>query len=142
MSDPVDIRDAANATVPIAADQVAGLGRVQITKPAFGPDGAATMVSRDNPMPVRDEDIAMMLIRMLRALESPQGYDRSLQRTRGSVVVESGTVTTVTTVSTVTTVTTVGAVTSVNNFDGYNARMPVLDNNRVAWAQCVRARIT
>jgi hypothetical protein len=55
------------------------------------------------------------------------------------VVLESGTVTTVTTV---TTVSTVSAVTALNSLDGYNARMQILDNNRTAWAQCVRARIT
>jgi hypothetical protein len=70
------------------------------------------------------------------------GYDKSLQRQRGTVTVESGTVTTVSTVTTVTTVNTVAAVTSLNNIDTYNARMTVLDTNRTAWAQCVRARIT
>jgi hypothetical protein len=82
---------------------------------------------------------------MLNYLNSPMGYDKSLQRQRGTVTVESGTVTTVSTVTTVTTVTTVNtvaAVTSLNNIDTYNARMTVLDTNRTAWAQCVRARIT
>lgn len=99
-------------------------------------------VTEDAPLPVHDESAHQMLTRLLSLLGSPMGYDRSLQRQRGTVVVESGTVTTVTTVSTVTTVTTCAAVTSLNNFDGYNARMPVLDQNRSAWAQCVRARIT
>jgi hypothetical protein len=85
------------------------------------------------------QDMILLLTRMLNYLNAPMGYDKSLQRQRGTVTVESGTVTTV---STVTTVTTVGAVTSLNNMDGYNARMPVLDQNRSAWAQCVRARIT
>lgn len=52
MSDPVTIKDANDADVPVAADNVAGLGRVQIFKPAFGGDGAATLVSPADPMPV------------------------------------------------------------------------------------------
>jgi hypothetical protein len=80
--------------------------------------------------------MALLLVRMLNYLNAPMGYDKSLQRQRGTVLVESGTVTTVTTV------TTVAAVTSLNNIDTYNARMTVLDTNRTAWAQCVRARIT
>jgi hypothetical protein len=82
------------------------------------------------------QSMILLLTRMLNYLNAPMGYDKSLQRQRGTVTVESGTVTTVTTV------TTVGAVTTLNNIDGYNGRMQILDNNRVAWAQCVRARIT
>ncbi len=98
---------------------------------------------RATPLPVLDvtnaeslQNMIFLLTRMLNYLNAPQGYDKSLQRARGTMVVESGTVTTVTTV------TTVGAVTSLNNIDTYNARMTVLDTNRTAWAQCVRARIT
>jgi hypothetical protein len=76
---------------------------------------------------------------MLNYLNSPMGYDKSLQRQRGTVLVESGTVTTV---STVTTVATLNDLTRLNNLEAYNARMTVLDTNRTAWAQCVRARIT
>lgn len=52
MSDPVAIKDATDASVDVAADQVTGFGRVQIVKPAFGADGAATLVSAADPMPV------------------------------------------------------------------------------------------
>lgn len=100
-------------------------------------------VSGTNPLPVSDavaeetrQSMSMLLTRILNYLNAPMGYDKSLQRQRGTVLIESGTVTTVTTVSTVTNVT------SLNNLDGYNARMQILDNNRVSWAQCVRARIT
>jgi hypothetical protein len=95
-----------------------------------------TGLTEDDPLPVHDESAHQLLTRLLSLLSSPMGYDKSLQRQRGTVLVESGTVTTVTTV------TTVAAVTSLNNYDGYNARMTVLDQNRSAWAQCVRARIT
>jgi hypothetical protein len=66
-------------------------------------------------------------------LMAPLGYDKSLQRQRGTVLIESGTVTTVTTV---------GTVTTLSNIDGYNARMQILDQNRTSWAQCVRSRIS
>jgi hypothetical protein len=82
------------------------------------------------------QSMILLLTRMLNYLNAPMGYDKSLQRQRATVVVESGTVTTVSTV------TTVGTVTTLSNIDGYNARMQILDQNRVAWAQCVRARIT
>lgn len=100
----------------------------------YTPVGTVTTPQRDAA-----EDTKMLLTRMLNYLNAPMGYDKSLQRQRGTVVLESGTVTTVTTV---TTVSTVSAVTALNSLDGYNARMQILDNNRTAWAQCVRARIT
>jgi hypothetical protein len=106
----------------------------------YTPVGAVTTPQRDAA-----ESTELLLARMLNYLNSPMGYDKSLQRQRGTVVVESGTVTTVSGVTTVTTVTTVGTVTDItrlNNLEAYNARMIVLDTNRTAWAQCVRARIT
>ena len=129
----------------IAADDIGGVLH-QRMKLGVGGDGVAVDVSSANPMPVSDataeetrQSMMMLLTRMLNYFNAPMGYDKSLQRQRGTVVVESGTVTTVTTVTTCSTVTNV---TSLNNLDGYNARMQILDNNRTAWAQCVRARIT
>ena len=123
-------------------------GTVQITT-AAPLDVILDGVDSTNPLPVYDEagqavrqDMVALLTRMLNYLNAPMGYDKSLSRQRGTVVVESGTVTTVSTVTTVTTVSTVSAVTALNSLDGYNARMQILDNNRTAWAQCVRARIT
>jgi hypothetical protein len=122
----------------IAADDIGGVlyQRVKLTA---GEDGTANDVSEAAPLPVADNASGNLLLRILQMLMAPLGYDKSLQRQRGTVLVESGTVTTV---STVTTVTTVGAVTSLNNLDGYNARMQILDQNRTSWALCVRARIT
>jgi hypothetical protein len=146
MADNVGYTPGSGATV--AADEIGGV-LYQRVKPTFGADGTALDVSSANPMPVVDstaedtrQSMVMLLTRMLNYFNSPVGYDKSLQRQRGTVVLESGTVTTVSTVTTVTTVTTCAAVTSLNNLDGYNARMQILDNNRTAWAQCVRARIT
>lgn len=130
MADNLGYTPGSGATV--ATDDVGGIHH-QIVKPAFGADGEATLVSRDNPLPVEDGNAGSLLWRMLQLLLAPLGYDKSIQRYRQSAILESGTVTTVTTVTTLT---------SLNNLDGYNARMPVLDQNRSAWAQCVRARIT
>ena len=122
----------------LATDVVAGEHH-QLVKLVTGASNAAQPVSEAMPLPVADGNSGNLLLRILQMLMAPLGYDKSLQRQRGTVVVESGTVTTVTTVSTVTTC---SAVTSLNNLDGYMTRMQILDTNRTAWAQCVRARIT
>jgi hypothetical protein len=133
MADNVGYTPGSGATV--AADDIGGV-LYQRVKPVAGVDGVAVDVSDDAPLPVADKHSESLLTRILQMLMAPLGYDKSLQRQRGTVLVESGTVTTVTTV------TTVANVTSLNNIDTYNARMTVLDTNRTAWAQCVRSRIT
>ena len=137
MADNVGYTPGSGAVV--AADDISGV-LYQRIKPVVGVDGVAVDVSSTDPMPVYDavtqssqQDMILLLTRMLNYLNSPMGYDKSLQRQRGTVAVESGTLTTVTTV------TTVGNIFSIGT---YNAQMQVLDQNRVAWAQCVRARIT
>jgi hypothetical protein len=132
-----------NTTVELGATSLAALESVSAVGPLTDAELRATPVgvvmsgvSEADPLPVHDESAHHLLLRLLQYLNAPQGYDKSLQRARVTAVLESGTVTTVTTVAAVT------AVTSLNNFDGYNARMPVLDTNRTAWAQCVRSRIT
>jgi hypothetical protein len=129
----------------IAADDIGGVLHQRV-KIGVGADNTAVDVSDANPMPVSDaaaeetrQSMALLLVRMLNYLNAPMGYDKSLQRQRATVVVESGTVTTVSTVSTVATL---NDLTRLNNLEAYNARMTVLDTNRTAWAQCVRARIT
>ncbi len=113
----------------IASDDIGGV-KFQRVKPAWGADGSAVDVSEANPLPVFDDAIARLLGLLLAYQDSPRGYDKSLQRQRGTVILESGTVTTVATVS------------SLSNIDGYNARMQVLGQNQTAWQACVRARIT
>lgn len=128
----------------VAADDVGGV-LYQRIKPAFGEDNTAVDVSATNPLPVFDAQIADMdftLTRVLNALNAPQGYDKSLQRQRGTVVVESGTVTTVSTVTTVTTVTTVSTVTNLSTIDTLQGRIQVYGANLSAWADTTRARIT
>jgi hypothetical protein len=96
-------------------------------------------VSEATPLPVADAQSGGVLLRILQMLMAPLGYDKSLGRQRGTVLIESGTVTTVTTVTTCTTVSTLSNIAAVG---GYSAQMGVFDQNRSAWAQCVRARIT
>ena len=137
MADNVGYTPGSGATV--AADDIGGV-LYQRVKPVAGVDGVAVDVSDDAPLPVADKHSGNLLMRILQMLMAPLGYDKSLQRQRGTVVVE--TLPTLAAVTTVTTVTTVGAVTSLNNIDTYSARMIVLDQNRTAWAQCVRSCIT
>ena len=119
----------------VAADDVEGV-LYQRIKPAFGADNTAVDVSEANPLPVTDVQltgVVLLLTRLLNALNAPQGYDKSLQRQRGTMVVESGTVTTVTTV---------GTVNSMAAIDGLQGRIQVYGANLSAWADTVRARIT
>lgn len=138
----------------VAADEIAGVLHQRV-KLGIGEDGTAVDVSAANPMPVQvlgvseddplpvhDESAHQLLTRLLQYLNAPQGYDKSLQRARVTAVLESGTVTTVSTVTTVTTVTAVSSVTNIAAVGGYSAQMQIMDTNRTAWAQCVRARIT
>jgi hypothetical protein len=134
MADNVGYTPGSGATV--AADDIGGV-LYQRVKPVAGVDGVAVDVSDDAPLPVADKHSGNLLMRILQMLMAPLGYDKSLQRQRGTVVVE-----TLPTLAAVTTVTTVTNVTSLNNIDTYSARMIILDQNRSAWAQCVRSRIT
>lgn len=76
-----------------------------------------------------------LLSRIVALLSSPRGYDKTQGRQRGTVVVESGTVTAVTTVTTVTTVTNMGS--------GRDAgQMMINPINRTSWALNHRSRIS
>jgi hypothetical protein len=95
----------------------------------YTPVGAVTTPQRD-----ATESTESLLVRMLNYLNSPMGYDKSLQRQRGTVLVESGTVTTVTTVTNLTNIN--------GNIGTYQATQQVYGQNLTAWAAVVRARIT
>jgi len=89
--------------------------------------------------PATDEtqqDMIMLLTRMLNYLNAPQGYDKSQQRARGTVIVESGTIGTVTTVGTVTTLANQAAI------GGIQGQIPAYGQNLAAWGLTVRSRIT
>jgi hypothetical protein len=125
----------------IAADDIGGVLHQRV-KVGIGADGTAVDVSDANPMPVADYRTQNALTGIFNLLAAPLGYDKSLQRGRVTAIIESGTVTTVSTVTTVTTVSTLASLTNIAGIGGYSAQMTVLDQNRSAWAQCVRARIT
>jgi hypothetical protein len=146
MADNVGYTPGAGAE--IAADDVGGV-LYQRIKLAVGDDGTAQDVSDAQPLPVNiisDDSITTSL--MLQYLDSPRGFDKSLQRQRGTAIIESGTltavttVTTVTTVSTVTAVTTVGSVTNLASLGGIQGQIQVNGQNLSAWHACVRSRIT
>jgi hypothetical protein len=79
---------------------------------------------------VSDSRAAALLFQLVQLLMSPAGFDRSLNRARGTVLVESGTISTVSTLSEQT------------NIGGRPAQMLINQTNLSAWADCVRARIT
>jgi hypothetical protein len=136
----------------VAADEIAGV-LYQRIKIGVGVDGVAVDVSSANPMPVTlpdvttlnplpvsdvtnaeaQQDMILLLTRMLNYLNAPQGYDKSQQRQRGTMVVESGTITTVTTV---------GTVSNQTNMGGIQAQILVNAGNLAAWNAVVRSRIT
>ena len=144
MPDNVGYTPGSGAT--IAADDVGGalLQRVKIVQGVDGVNDGD--VAATNPMPTQEVGGATSLLRrILERLMSPVAYDRSLDRQRSTVVLESGTVTTVGTVSTVSTVSTVTTVSNVNdaaNIGGKSAVMLINQTNLSAWANCHRARIT
>lgn len=130
MADNIGYTPGTGAT--IAADDVGG-ALYQRIKPAFGADNTAVDVSEDTPLPVTDAQLVFLLTRMLNALNAPQGYDKSLQRQRGTNIIESGTITQVSTVATVNNLTAI---------DTLQGRIQVYGANLSAWADTVRARIT
>jgi hypothetical protein len=76
---------------------------------------------------------------MFALLMSPLGYDKSLQRYRNTVVLESGTVSTVSTVNTVTALT---AAATLTNLGTLSSERLVLNQNIAAWTASHRALIT
>lgn len=88
---------------------------------------------RASEVPIADADGRNFLQRILQMLLAPLGYDKSLQRYRGTAIIESGTVTTVTTVTTVA---------GLTNINGRNGDMLINSSGNTAWALNVRARIT
>lgn len=139
-----------NVTLPgtgelIGTDDVGGVQYQQVKLVDSRLGGSDPIGTIDNPLPVADTTSGNLLLRILQMLMAPLGYDKSLGRFRQTAILESGTVTTVSTVTTVTTVSSVTAVAALNNIaaiGGYSAQMQIMDTNRMAWADCVRARIT
>lgn len=134
MADNVGYTPGTGAT--IAADDVGGT-LYQRVKIAVGADGEAYDASLTTPLPVaiagpdpltvQVDNVRDILVPVVNLLDSPRGFDKSLQRQRGTVVVESGTVTTVT---------------GLTNIDSIQGRIGQYGANLSAWADCVRARIS
>ena len=126
-----------NTTLPgtgevIASDDIGGV-KYQRVKISHGVNGVAVDASEDNPIPVIDDASQGLLRRILNMLMSPLGYDKSLQRQRATVTVE--------TLPTLTNVTTVATLTNQTNIGGFNADAPVRAQINMAWNLNVRARI-
>lgn len=77
-----------------------------------------------------DQSSKNFLQRILQMLLAPLGYDKSLQRYRGTAIIESGTITTV------------SNLTNQTNIGGFNADAAVRAQINAAWNLNVRARIT
>jgi hypothetical protein len=130
MADNVAITPGSGAIA--AADDIGG-ALYQRVKVAHGADGSATDTSEAAPLPTQDSGVWWMLQRIYLMLSSPRGYDKSLQRQRGTVLVESGTVTSVTTVATV------------SNITGFGNEQPQImarAMSRASWRANVRACIS
>jgi hypothetical protein len=110
---------------PVGTIQAAGLTDAQLR--------AAPVPVLDATNEATQQSMILLLTRMLNYLNAPQGYDKSLQRQRGTTIVESGTVTTVSTV---------GSVTNQVSIGGIQGQIPANGQNLSAWALTVRARIT
>ena len=132
---PVTLPDVSALTpLPVNLPDVTALNPLSVTLPD---------VTLANPLPIIDvasaetqQEMVLLLTRMLNYLNAPQGYDKSLQRARGTVLVESGTITQVSLVPTVTTLTNMAAI--------GNIQAQILPNgaNMAAWQAAVRNRIT
>ena len=136
-----------NVTLPgtgevVATDDVGGAQYQQVKLVDATLNSTTPIGTESNPLPVTDNTSGNLLLRILQMLMAPLGYDKSLGRFRQTAILESGTVTTVSTVTTVTTCSTVSSLTNIAAIGGYSAQMQIMDTNRMAWANCVRARIT
>ena len=89
---------------------------------------------RAAPVLMEDTTTGNLLDRIFQRIMAPLGYDKSLTRYRGTVVVE--------TLPTLATVTTVGTVSNQTNIGGFNADAVVRAQINTAWNLNVRARIT
>lgn len=90
-------------------------------------------VTTSNATEESTQSMVLLLTRMLNYLNSPMGYDKSLQRQRMTAIVESGTITQVSTVATLSNQTNIG---------GIQAQILPTSANLAAWYSLVRSRIT
>ena len=115
-----------NTTLPGTGDVVRDIDKdgvkTQVMALDIGGAGSEVLVDANHPMPVADSAVGNFLWRILQMLTAPIGYDKSLQRYRGTVLVET--------------------VSNQTNMGGLNADMLVRAQVNAAWNLNVRARIT
>lgn len=85
------------------------------------------------------EQLTVVFKALMQGIVDPVTLDKTLNRTRQTAIVESGTITTV---GTVTGVTTVSTVTGLTNIDSYQGKILMVGQDMSAWANTVRGRIT
>lgn len=95
----------------------------------------ATLVALKDLNAEAQQDMILLLTRMLNYLNSPMGYDKSVQRQRMTAIVESGNIN-------VGTATTVGTVSNQTAIGGIQAQIMPNGANMAAWQAAVRNRIT
>lgn len=125
----IPAKDADGVTRQILNHSESG-AEAQVVKLMFGIEGTGHVVTADVPLPVTDVDLTMISRMMLDALQSPAGYDLTQNRVRGTVVLESGTVTTVSTLSNIT------------NINNRNADMLISAMDALAWNAMVGSKVT
>lgn len=140
------------SAVPVSGTVTANTGLTQpLTDAQLRATAVPVTIQGGASITVDTSDLRNLSAATVNLLESPRGYDKTLQRQRGTVIIESGTVTTVSSVSTVSTVSTVTTVTTVStvssivdqtNIGGVSARIGQISMNNNAWASVVRARIS
>lgn len=108
-------------------------------------DANGNLIASTNPLPVLDstnaeaqQDMIILLTRMLNYLNSPQGYDKSLQRQRMTSIIESGTVN----IGTLPTLTNLTTLANIVALGGVQAQIMPNGANMAAWQAAVRNRIT
>jgi hypothetical protein len=117
---------------PVGTIKAAGLTDAQLRAAPVGVVDVANEASQ--------QEMVLLLTRMLNYFNAPQGYDKSLQRGRVTAVVETGNLGTISTVTTVATVTNLTNITG--SIGNYQANQQVWGQNQASWAALVRARIT
>jgi hypothetical protein len=115
----------------LRASPVEVTGTVSTTPPVGGATEAEQLTQTEIL-----EQLTVVLKNLIQSIVDPVTLDRSLNRTRQTAIVESGTITTVSTVTGVTTVT------GLTNIDSYQGKLLMVGQDMSAWANTVRARIT
>jgi hypothetical protein len=157
MSDNTQLNPGAGGDIA-AADDIDGV-KYQRIKLTLGADGVNDGdLSAANPMPVAGSlsvdnfpaqsgltdaqlraapvlveesgPLITLFVRLLNLLGSPVGYDKSLQRSRQTAIIESGNIGTV------------GGVTNLANIGGIQGQILPNAVNLSAWQSCVRSRIS